>query len=229
MTLRTALFFQANNFIGREYLHRMSLAGKTPDLVATVGRMSSESITFEQKRTGGLWNPPNPDGSIPIDHYDSLSEDRLWKRVNALSIDVIIQGGIGILKPEMLAVPRVGFLNIHPGRLPGYRGNSCPEWALFNGSDVYATAHLIDANIDTGPTICESRYEIKVNWDYFDFRAHLYHHCSKVLIQALSILENSSKDLDRILTPQDEEESQYWPPIPSDKLDTVINSFGSLR
>jgi hypothetical protein len=40
MTLRTALLFQAGNFVGREYLHALEAADMMPDLIASVGRMS---------------------------------------------------------------------------------------------------------------------------------------------------------------------------------------------
>ena len=228
MPVRTALLFQADNFVGREYLHQLILAKKPPDLVASVGRMSKKSVALEQKRTGGRWNPPLPDRSHTIEHYTSLAENKLWGSIRAQSIDIVIQGGIGIIKPEILDVPRIGFLNIHPGRLPSYRGNNCPEWAIYNGTDVYATAHLIDAKIDTGPTICEGRYDIAATWDYYDFRTNLYGHCSNLLLKALTILENASKDPASVLKSQDEAGSHYWPPMPQDKLDVVMKYFTTI-
>lgn len=222
MTLRTALLFQADNFIGREYLHQLNLAGMTPDLVATVGQMAKRSIVIEKKRTKQRWNPPPPDAGQNIKHYASLTQDELWSDITDASIDVVIQGGIGILKPEMLAAPQIGFVNVHPGRLPEYRGNTCPEWALYNGEEIYATAHIIDTGIDTGPVICEALYDVSANWDYFDLRANLYRHCAHVLIEALSILNMAGNNLESVLTPQDRNDGHYWEPIPKEKLAKVI-------
>jgi methionyl-tRNA formyltransferase len=219
MPLRTALLFQDDNFVGREYLRALQAAGMTPDLIASVGRMSESSIARERDRTDGRWNPPAPDAGLDIPHYDSLTEDALWDSLRAAEIDIAIQGGIGILKPAMLETPRIGFMNVHPGRLPAYKGNTCLEWALYNGDDIYATAHIIDAGIDTGPIICEGRYEIREDWDYFDLRANLYAHCAGVMIEALTILEGASQDPSKVLTVQDPDAGHYWQPIPEDKFE----------
>lgn len=229
MKLRTALLFQAGNYVGREYLGVLRAAGITPDMVATVGRMPEASIARERQRTAGRWNPPPLDALLDapnaVAHYESLADPELWQRIGDAGIDIAIQGGIGILKPDMLAAPRIGFVNVHPGRLPAYKGNTCPEWALFNGDDIYATAHIIDAGIDTGPIICEGRYAVSDDWDYFDLRANLYAHCAHVLVTALEILDAAADDPDRVLTVQDPDAGQYWQPIPDDKLATVISGL----
>lgn len=222
MTLRTALLFQAGNFVGREYLHALEAADMMPDLIASVGRMSDTSIARERARTGGRWNPPAPDPALDIPHFDSLKNETLWARLRDARIDIAIQGGIGILTPEMLAVPRVGFVNVHPGRLPAYKGNTCPEWALFNDDDIYATAHIIDAGIDTGPVICEGHFDVPADWDYHDIRANLYRHCARVLLDALVIL-GGAEDPRTVLHPQDPNAGHYWQPIPEDKLARVID------
>jgi methionyl-tRNA formyltransferase len=221
MDISVALLFQDANFVGREYFHRLVNAGVPLSFVAAVGRMSEASIAIERTRTDDRWNPPAiPEASIDS-RFDSLGDAALWQALAERRIDVVVQGGIGILKPDMLAVPRIGFVNVHPGRLPAYRGSSCPEWALYNGDAIYATAHLIDAGIDTGPVICEARYEIDSDWDYHDMRANLYAHCAGVLIDALARLDASADYPCRILKPQDPEKGHYWSQIPADKLAAI--------
>lgn len=62
------------------------------------------------------------------------------------------------IAPEILKIPRHGFLNIHSGDLPTYRGNACPTWAILNREKQQGlTAHLMDDDLDTGP-IVEKRY-----------------------------------------------------------------------
>ncbi|MBT6536260.1 MAG: hypothetical protein HOK98_08745 [Rhodospirillaceae bacterium] len=229
MPLRTALLFQADNFVGREYLDALNGAGMPPDLIATVGRMSDASVVRERERTGGQWNPPAPENARDISHFDSLKEEALWESLRDAQIDLAIQGGIGILTPEMLEVPRIGFVNVHPGRLPEYKGNTCPEWALYNGDPIFATAHIIDAGIDTGPVVCEGRYEVPADWDYFELRANLYRHCAHVLINALKILNVASDNPHSVLTVQDPDAGHYWTPIPEDKLATVIQKNKGTR
>lgn len=208
--LKIALLFQDGNFVGREYFQALEAAQVPLAFVAAVGRMAGESIAIERERTGGLWNPP----SIPEERMNArfvdLTDPGLWSALRRHGIDVAIQGGLGILKPDMLAVPKLGFVNVHPGRLPAYRGRNCPEWAILEGDDVYATAHMIDAGIDTGPVICEGRYELRSGWTYADFRAGLYAHCATVLIDALKKLEGATPEtLSRHVTVQDETLARY--------------------
>ncbi|MCW9002555.1 MAG: formyltransferase family protein, partial [Rhodospirillales bacterium] len=143
----------------------------------------------------------------------------LWDLLRTEGVDVAIQGGIGILKPDMIEVPRLCFLNVHPGKLPEYRGNSCPEWSLYNGDGVWATAHVIDAGIDTGPVITMRKFDFPDGWDYRTLRANIYGHCTTVLVEALSLLDGlGDRPLDTVAKPQDEALAHYWEPIPDDKM-----------
>lgn len=214
---RTALLFQDGNFVGREYRQRLMEAGREPDVTIAVGRMKPESIAFERERTAGRWNPP---AFAPDHRFDGLKDPALLDLLRAERIDLCIQGGVGILKAEHLAAPRLGWINVHPGKLPAYRGNSCPEWALAEGHLVFATAHLIDTGIDTGPVICDAPLSIPQHWSYPDLRANLYAHCAAVLIQALARLDAASPEtLSTFVTPQDETGARYLNAIPADKLE----------
>jgi folate-dependent phosphoribosylglycinamide formyltransferase PurN len=217
--LRLALLFQDGNFVGREYYRRLRDAGLGLDLVAAVGRMSDASVAIERARTGGKWNPPPIPPDEAVHRFTGLPDPALWALIKERAIDAAIQGGIGILKPDMLAVPTLGFVNVHPGKLPEYRGRNCPEWAILNGDDVYATAHIVDSGIDTGPVICAKRYELQPGWDYADFRAHLYAHCATVLIDALKRLDGATPaTLNRIVSTQDETRARSWPAMLPDDL-----------
>ncbi len=56
------------------------------------------------------------------------------------------------IPPQLLALPALGFLNIHPSLLPSYRGPAPLFWTFRNGvSATGVTVHLMDENLDTGP------------------------------------------------------------------------------
>lgn len=224
--MRTALLFQDGNFVGREYFARLVEAGRRPDRIASVGAMTPESVAREIERTGGLWNPP----ALPADAVDRRFETTrdaalaAWLREER--IDVAIQGGVGILRDDVLDAPRIGWLNVHPGALPAYRGNACPEWAVLKGDDVVATAHLIDAGIDTGPVIYAAPYAIDPAWSYAAFRAHLYAHCARVLVAALARLEVEGT---AAASPQDETGAAYRPAMDAETLAQVKARFTPSR
>ena len=52
--------------------------------------------------------------------------------------------------PAALAVPRLGFLNLHPSLLPAYRGPQPLFWQLRDGATTGATVHYMDEGLDTG-------------------------------------------------------------------------------
>lgn len=70
--------------------------------------------------------------------------------VAALGADLLVHAGAGLLRRQLLALPRLGTINAHMGLLPFYRGMNTAEWAAFNGDPVGCTVHLIDLGIDTG-------------------------------------------------------------------------------
>lgn len=56
-----------------------------------------------------------------------------------------------VMPPEVLAIPKIGTLNLHPAYLPYNRGWHTPTWAILDGTPYGATLHWMDEGIDTGP------------------------------------------------------------------------------
>jgi methionyl-tRNA formyltransferase len=173
---RIALLFSDGNFVGREYHAALVCAGWVPDLLIAVGSMSAESQAIEIERTAGRWNPPDIPAATAVHRFERLDDPSLVSLILDAGIDVAIQGGVGILREPLISAPRFGVVNVHPGRLPAYRGSACPEWAVLEGAEVIATAHVIDGGVDTGPVLLARPMEIDEGWDYYDFRANLYAH-----------------------------------------------------
>jgi hypothetical protein len=60
------------------------------------------------------------------------------------------------LPPEVLALPRLGVLNVHPSALPRYRGPAPLLWAIRNGDPTFGmTIHRMDDGLDTGPILAQ--------------------------------------------------------------------------
>ncbi|MBN1162072.1 MAG: hypothetical protein JXA17_09005 [Dehalococcoidales bacterium] len=58
---------------------------------------------------------------------------------------------------EILTLPPLGCINIHPGKLPEYRGKSPIQVAFDRGEkNLWATLHYMDEGLDTGPVIAEA-------------------------------------------------------------------------
>lgn len=69
-----------------------------------------------------------------------------------------------ILKPNIIATPKLGIVNIHPGLLPAYRGIMSYFWVLLNKEPrTGVSLHWIDAGIDTGQLIAMKSFRIGKN------------------------------------------------------------------
>ena len=63
-----------------------------------------------------------------------------------------------ILRKDMLGIPRLGTVGVHPSFLPKYRGPSPFQSALLNGeSETGVTLYLLNEGIDAGPILAQSK------------------------------------------------------------------------
>lgn len=66
-----------------------------------------------------------------------------------------------IFREAVRAIPRLGIVNVHPGRLPSYAGLYPHMRAMMAGDErMYVSLHQIDAGIDTGPILMEDSVQI---------------------------------------------------------------------
>jgi methionyl-tRNA formyltransferase len=84
---------------------------------------------------------------------DRASDPRFLERLRELEPDccpVVAYGAL--LKPEALAIPKHGWVNLHFSLLPAWRGAAPVQHALLAGDDVTgASTFLIEEGLDTGP------------------------------------------------------------------------------
>jgi UDP-4-amino-4-deoxy-L-arabinose formyltransferase/UDP-glucuronic acid dehydrogenase (UDP-4-keto-hexauronic acid decarboxylating) len=66
-----------------------------------------------------------------------------------------------VVHESVVAAPRIGSFNVHPGPLPEYAGLNAPSWAIYAGEPRHAvTVHWMEAGIDTGPIAYSSSFEL---------------------------------------------------------------------
>lgn len=83
-------------------------------------------------------------------------------QLEALAPDAIVVVAYGrIVPPWMLALPRLGCINLHGSLLPKYRGAAPIQWAVAMG-DAYTgnTTMLLEEGLDTGPILLQHTVEI---------------------------------------------------------------------
>ena len=73
-----------------------------------------------------------------------------------------------ILKNELLELPSLGCINLHPSFLPEYRGMSPVLWMLAEGAQTGgATLHYMSEGIDEGAVLAQERFEILPHDSFF--------------------------------------------------------------
>lgn len=82
----------------------------------------------------------------------------LEKQLSGYAPDLMVVLGFNWRIPaEVLALPRLGILNIHPSILPRYRGPSPVPWAIRNGDQHFGlTVHRMNDDMDSGPVMSRS-------------------------------------------------------------------------
>ncbi len=219
-----------DGLVGRTYLEGFLRHNMKPNAVLLLGAQPESLNELYYERTQGRRNPASLknlmfDLDVPARFIKKLNDETTVDLIQRLDLDIVIQGGIGIIKEKLLKAPKLGFLNIHPGSLPKYRGCSAPEWAIYNNDPVYATAHLIDSGIDTGPIIFMEKMDINQSWDYFDFRSNIYHHCADIMVKALRIISSSDGNISEILTYQDSESGSCRPPMTDPEKIKIVHAY----
>lgn len=58
-----------------------------------------------------------------------------------------------IIPQEVLQIPKIGFLNLHPAYLPYNKGWHTPSWAILQGTPFGATLHFMTEELDSGEII----------------------------------------------------------------------------
>ncbi len=90
-----------------------------------------------------------------------------------------------ILKKEILAIPRLGTIGVHPSLLPKYRGASPIQSAILAGEpETGTTLYLMDEKIDNGPVLKNQKSKIK-NQNYEELMRELAELSGNLLVEIL--------------------------------------------
>jgi len=99
---------------------------------------------------------------IPVKTCRNVNHPSVESFIREQKPDIIISAFFNrILKPNIIHIPRLGVLNIHPGWLPDYKGVMSYFWVLKNNDTTAGvTLHWINEGIDTGDIISRRRFTV---------------------------------------------------------------------
>jgi methionyl-tRNA formyltransferase len=88
---------------------------------------------------------------VPVLVGKSFREPAGIAELKAMDIDYLLSIHFPYILPaEVLDIPRIGTLNLHPACLPYNRGWHTPSWAIADQTPYGATLHWVDQGLDTG-------------------------------------------------------------------------------
>lgn len=108
--------------------------------------------------------------------------------LRAIDPDVVVVNGTRIIANKVLESIDAPFINTHVGITPTYRGVHGGYWALVSGDreNCGVTVHLVDAGIDTGGILYQSRIEPSENDDFFTYPVLQYAIGTPLLVRAVN-------------------------------------------
>lgn len=132
--------------------------------------------------------------NVPVYQPEKINSDDslVWLQQTAPEAVVLIAYG-QIISQRLIAVPRIGWINLHASLLPKYRGAAPINWAIANGeSRTGLTTMRIDAGMDTGEILLQQEVSIGPSETAPELAARMAQAGAPLVTQSLLGLQSGS-------------------------------------
>jgi len=139
---------------------------------------------------------------IPLIKPQSLSKSSVYNELANVEADIFIIADYGnIIPANLLNIPKILPIGVHPSLLPFYRGPAPIEQALLDGrEETGVTLFKVNERVDAGDVMLQRKIPIDYNDDFFMLSKKLAEGSVSLLIEAFDKISRSDYSLD----PQDE-------------------------
>jgi methionyl-tRNA formyltransferase len=137
------------------------------EALARDDRYTLVGVVTQPDRPAGRGRAPEPPPvkqaalrlGLAVLQPETLREEAAVAQLAALRPDVGVVAAYGeILRKAVLAIPPLGYLNIHPSLLPRHRGPTPVPGAILAGdAETGVTVMKLDAKMDSGPILAQRR------------------------------------------------------------------------
>lgn len=179
--------------------HTVSLVVTQPDRPKGRGRkIVSPPVKREAVRLG-----------YDVTQPESIKTETVYRRLKKLKPDFLVVVAFGgILSDELLSLPRIGALNIHPSLLPKYRGPAPIQHALINDEkETGVTIMMLDSGLDAGDILMSGQTAISPDDTSETLHDSLSRRGAELLV--LTLDQFKTHTIKRI--PQDHSKATYAP------------------
>lgn len=129
---------------------------------------------------------------IPVAQPGTLKTSEGRAAIDVWQPEAMIVVAYGLILPrEVLAIPRLGCINIHASLLPRWRGAAPIQRAILAGDrETGISIMQMDAGLDTGPVLLQRRTPIGETETNSQLQLRLAELGASALVQALELLEH---------------------------------------
>ena len=183
-----------NSYVGREYANQLIKQKINFDILIFGKKLSNE---IDIKRVKSFWKPKSQNLLLKKKNFiffDKINSKKILDFLKAKKYYIGIQGGgLGLINKEIIECFNKGILNLHPGKLPEYRGSSAPEFQIVDKKKIYGSFHFINEKIDSGKLVYLKKLNLNFS-SYEKMRSQIYPEMSKSLPKIINkILKNKIK------------------------------------
>jgi methionyl-tRNA formyltransferase len=144
---------------------------------------------------------------LPLFQFIKTNPGETVRDLKELAADIFVVVDFGlILSKQVLDLPRLVPLNVHPSLLPRYRGAAPMQWALINGdAETGVSIVKVTEKLDAGGLLVQKKTAILPGDDIFTLEERLGRQGAEALLQGIEKLEGG----DHSFVPQDETRASY--------------------
>jgi methionyl-tRNA formyltransferase len=162
--------------------HDVAAVVTRPDAPAGRGRRETRSPVATLADEAG----------VPVLQPRSPREEGFQAALRDLAPDccpVVAYGAL--VPPPVLAIPRIGWVNLHFSLLPAWRGAAPVQHAILHGDEVTgASTFLLEEGLDTGPVLGVVTEEIRPDDTSGDLLARLADSGARLLVATVDALDD---------------------------------------
>lgn len=146
---------------------------------------------------------------LPIFQPEKIKSEDGFQHIQRIGPDLVVIIAYGqIISARLIAIPRLGWVNVHASLLPKYRGAAPINWAIVSGETrTGVTTMQIDPGLDTGPMLLKREVDIDPDETAPELAARLAEAGAPLITETLRGLAAGELKA----TPQDSTQASFAP------------------
>ncbi len=157
-----------------------------------VARLLPEERPGDDEMPGACyrWEAIRARSNVDYLHCDDMHAPDVLRRVEAFEPDLGVSLAAPILRESLFAIPRLGTINLHKGKVPDYRGMPPAFWELWHGEkEVGCTIHKVEAGLDTGDILLQRSVPVSPHSTVKGMQLILDEHGVEMMVEAIRLLD----------------------------------------